>query len=335
MNKTVKLNTLYLNRLSYDDLKNFPIKLQIFFILKFAQMSTRNDIDCLIGILKKYDGENNDTNNAVIFSILSSFNYEIAGLFVNTTVLPSSLKKEYFITWDNLVKACVCRSNPYFASDFSDISFDIILLMCEKFKVSIYPQVLPKLIKLNKYNEDTAIYMLKSEGIKFRNNTGFNGLMKMIEIMYDDAIQKGYNILGRVIRTIPYFVATLEDEKIVSILQNHPEVLVYNLNSDPVQFDILRSKNDVISVRLKHLSYDDNATTSPFQLANKIMSLILTHKITFPLNKDYNKIFYNYVGKIYSEIGIDCVEYSDQINYSDLFTKVHLEIMAYPVVQAF
>lgn len=323
------MNTLYLNKISYNTIKKFPVKLQIFFILKFSPLIFKEEMDCLASIIKKYNKDSDSSENEIILSILSTHNYEVLGTIVNSKVSWSLLKKDYNNMWLNLIDSCMCRKNNYFGGLFHDIPFDIILLMCETFDIAIEPHQIPKLMKLPGYTEDNAIYMIRSKTIKFKYLNNFDNLMKVIESMYDNAINRNYNILAKVIKTIPNFVGSLNENKILELISETPEVLEYNLYKGPITLDLLRSSNDVLSLRLKYLSYDGNYPE--FQLSNKIMYVILANKLDLPLNANYNDVFYNYVNKIKQELDLECSAYNDETNYCTELIKLHIEMLSKPI----
>lgn len=333
--KTIK--TIYLNNLTYSDIKNFPAKLQIFFMLKFAQLSSLGEIDRLVKVSRLYQNIEQNTeqiSDDLIFKLLESYSYDIIGIFYNTNVHWTLLKREYIKLWGNFVDSCMNRQHEYFnAGVYYDVPFDIAIIICEIFNISILPKHIPKLIKLGSYNEDNAIYMLKCGNVRFSvrdDETNLTDFMKAFEIMYDDAIVKNYEVLAQVIRTLPCFISYLPYEKIQSIVKSYPQVLNYNLNKNALTFDILSGSNDVISVKLRNLCNSEVA--KEFKSTNKIMYVLLSNKIVVPLNSSYNKVFFNYLNKILTEMDLG-IEYNSEINYSEELLKLHLEIMARPIVE--
>lgn len=322
------MNIIYLNKLCYNNLKRFPLKLQIFFILKFSILYHEDDMNYLIRLIKKYNDSDNIGNN-IIFPIIDAYNYEVLGIVMNSKISNSFIKSDYVQFWESILDSTYNRTNKYFSGNYSDIPFDVILLICEKFNVCISAHHISKFIKLNGYNEDTGLYMIKSKNIKFKNIKNSDQLMNILELMYDDAIIKSYNVLAKIIRTIPKFVASLNEHKIFNILLREPECLSYNLINKPLTFKLLNSENDILSVKLRHLSYDD--TYEEFKNNNKLMNIILTNKLLLPLNESYNQHFYNYVFQAREDLLLENKEYNKETNYCEELLKLHLEIMGKPI----
>ena len=280
--------------------------------------------------------DNVKNNDQLIFDYIENINYEIFGIFYPSPVHHTIIKNDYINLWNDPIRYCINRQQYYFNGGFYfDLPFDIIILFCETFDIPINVYYIPFLIKTFSYNEDNAIYMLKSSNIKFniKNCNDLTKIMKLFEIMYDDAIKKEYNILAKVIRTIPYFLSNLSDEKIIQIISNYPETLIYNLNINPITFNILDKSNDVISIKLKKLSNDK--TFKDFQSTNKILSLMLVNKIIVPINEKYNGVFFSYYKKLLSELSElnkpTELTYDFQTNYSEKLLTLHLEIMSKPM----
>lgn len=154
--------------------------------------------------------------------------------------------------------------------------------------------------------------------------------MKVFEIMYDNAVTDEHNILAKVIRTLPYFVAHLTDTKILNIIKVYPDVLNYNFNKNPITFNILNGSNDVISVRLKNLCHDKNF--KDFESTNKIIAIMLINRLVVPIDESHNKVFFNYFNKINMELNRSII-YSAETNYSKELLTLHLEIMGKPMVE--
>lgn len=326
------IKTLVLDKLTFSDIKYFPIKLQIYFMLRFWNLNKDHEIKYLIELAKCYNPTKYFTEESIL-KIIDQHNYEITGFFFNSPIYSGSVKTDYKNLWIHFVESCTNRRQYHFTSGVNvKLPFDIIIFMCEIFNISVHPRHIPQLIHLKNYNEDNAIYMLKSSnilfGVKSQNNVLLE-FMKVFEIMYDDAVKKEYKVLAKVIRTLPYFVSCLSDGKIIEIVKNYPDVLNYNLNKNPLDFEILKNCNDVISVRLKNLCYDEKLKN--FESTNKIISIMLTHKLTVPYNESYNKTFFNYCNKINTELGNN-IDYCHETNYSEKMLDLHLKIMGKPLV---
>lgn len=357
INKTI--GTIYVNRLTHSSLKNLPLKSQIFLILKFATLISREEINYLINILRKYapvqvkqldkqldkhldensGAEQNNQNlnesfneDSLNCAVLNNYAFEISGIFYNTTISTEIIKKEYTYLWNNLIDACVNRHHHYFnAGPYLSVPFDVVVMICEKFNAPIQPKHILKMIKLENYNEDTAIYVLKHGNIKVNSNTeNLREFMKAFEIMYENAIEKKYASLAHVIRTLPLYISYLSDQKIIEMVTKFPYVLNFNFNKNPINFNILKGKNDVISVRLKYLSYDENLYE--YQSTNKILSIILFNKVVIAIEDGQNRVFFNYVKKINEELGNPSQAYIDDINYSQKLLDLHLELMTRPFI---
>ena len=222
----------------------------------------------------------------------------------------------------------------YFShKELKNIDFDVIVMMCETFNISIQSKYIKQLIKLKSYSEDNAIYMLKCGNIKFNitNDENLAELMNAFEYMYNHAISNNFEVLAKVIRHFPYFVASLDYENIGAIIQKYPSVLAYNFNKNEILFDILHGSNNVVSIRLRDLCLDE--TLKDFNSTNKILYVMLLNKLTVPLDESYNKVFFNYVKKIELELQGGMIEYSPGINYSEKLLEIHLKLMGTLLVE--
>lgn len=339
--KSNLIKKIYLNNFDYDDIKDLPIKLQIFFILKFFKFSKKNDYDFFNALLKKYkETEFEKYAEYFILEVIDNISFEIIGLFFNTKVSSVLIKNDYLNIWENIVDSCVNRQSKqtYFKNDGryinQSLTFDIIIELSEIFNLPIKPNDIRKIIKLHDYNEDKGIYLLKSGKIKFHFNQNgleeehLKELMRSLEIMYVEAVDTDYKVLAEIIRNIPCFVSYLSVSGIKEILNSYPETLNFNLNYNQIHFNILENSYDVISIKLKNLSNDDSL--KEFRSTNLLLSVILSEKIKIPFNESYNRVFYSYFNKINSELGNN-IEYIPTTDYGKELLDLHITLMRKPL----
>ena len=356
---------LILNKLQYSDIQSFPIKLQIYFILRFWSLSTLKEINELnelvnLANIKKIklllknnktekteetNSFSDQTVNDLIFKIIENTVYEVFGILYSSFINWTVIKNDYINLWNDIVIACIWRQQfcPNCANTnytnftnfngikcYYDVPFEIIMSLCEIYDLPINIEHIPLLINTHSYTEDNAIYMLKSPNIKFniKKNENLSKMMKIFEIMYDDSIKKKYKILEKIIRCLPYFLTYLPKRKIIEIVTKYPDTLNYNLNSNEITFDILDKSNEVISIKLKKLSTQE--IFKDFESTNKIIGILLEERLVLPIDEKYNKVFFNFYYKINKEMGNN-VEYQSDTNYSEKLLQLHLEIMGRPI----
>lgn len=333
----ISVRTISLNNITAKDIVGFPIKLQIFFILKFCPLKNEKEFEKFIEIINSYDKEN-EINNDVIEKILKSCMFVVNGLFYNTKISSDIIFQDYLDTWKNIIKKCVYRTHNYFGSEIRhDIVLDLhtIILICERFDIPIKIKDIVILTSVINCSEDCIVYLIKSSNTKIdpNDNDTLLNLMGFLENIYWQAIHRKQEVLAKVIRTMPFFVSTLNTPYIKKMIEEYPYVLNYNFNKNPIDFKILTSEADVISVKLRALSIDQKLKN--FSSTNKIISIILENKIKIPNDKNYNKVFYNYILQIYNDLNknLEKYEYDENTNYSEELLKLHIEIMSGPIVE--
>jgi hypothetical protein len=149
LNTPIKIiGTLVLDKLTHRSIEKLPVKLQIYFILKFWRLCTTNEIDNLIELIKYYELTKLDcTDNEPVFKIIESYDYEVSGIFFNLSVPWTFIRNDYVRLWANLIDNCINRGQYYFNRGCCvDVHFDIIILMCEIFNISIQPKHIPQQI---------------------------------------------------------------------------------------------------------------------------------------------------------------------------------------------
>ena len=92
------IGSISLNRLTYTAIEKLPIKLQIFFILRFASISTQADVSKLIKMIKTYENEKDtQIDETTTLKLIESYTYEITGILFNSYVSSSIIKNDYFL----------------------------------------------------------------------------------------------------------------------------------------------------------------------------------------------------------------------------------------------
>ena len=328
--KRCTLSNIYLNDIKIDNILNFPIKLQLYLIIRHSNLDNEmiNHLKCL---LHEYDPIKNNVDDEIIIKMMEGYEYYTNGIMCDINIYHMFVITDYVSFWKNVLKILMSLTET------NACMFKIIMIMCEKFNISLTPSYIRQLINCSDYSEDMGIYLLKSKKLKFcigqnmNNNT--KSLMMALHLMFVHAVSLKYNILAKIICSIPNFMYYVPENQIKFIILQYPGALKYNMTDELPVFNLVDSTNNIASAQLCALSYDENLKS--FSATNKIISVMLENKLTVENDEYTNIVFYNYLSKLISEINeeyCDYIEYNENINYSEKLLDVHLNIISTPII---